>query len=118
MWLHYAPRLSEVVGETSTGEADGDFGVHADGTADGGDEGARRREVRDELLGVLAIVRETVTATNTIITRGEHDGATAGTELREEAADLDSVVLGNGLLVVTVTGSELYGAVSIQKGNV
>ena len=55
---------------------------------------------------------------DTTVARREQDGSTAGTELCEEAADLDSVVLGDGLLVVTVTSSELCGAVSIEKGNV
>ena len=122
-----APRAREVVREPSTGEADSDLGVNADGATDGSDEWARgyshtrqfsrnnarvlgsefTREVGLEALDVLAVVGQAVTSTDTVIAAAEQDTAATSAELREQVAHGGRVVEGNGLLVIAVTGGEL-----------
>lgn len=130
----HAPRASEVVREASAGEADCDLRVYTDGSADGRDEWAgsystdagsdrevgvsaspnhheenmRTREVRLEVLSVLAVVGKAVTSSNTIVTAREHDAAAACAELREEVADRGRVVEGNLRYRVSQTRSSVW----------
>ncbi len=55
----------------------------------------RTREVRLEVLSVLAVVGKAVTGTNTVVTAAEHDAAAARAELRKEVADRGGVIEGN-----------------------
>jgi hypothetical protein len=95
------PWAREEIGETSGGEEDGPFGRDIAGSADGGYVWAGSWELGLEFGGVFSVVGETE-VTGSGISRGEEDGFSTGTKLREELADLFGVGGWDLLLVFSI----------------
>jgi hypothetical protein len=64
------------------------------------------REVRLEDHGVCTVVAFAVTVSNTIIAGGEQDGATTGTKLCKQIANVDSIIIWHSLLVIAIGCAE------------